>query len=67
MSSPRQLAVRDKVKNVEAEEMVKMLYATLASVNPRQLKKLGDFETSQLFNTLADLLEETKLKTIASH
>ena len=43
MSSPRQLAVRDKVKTVEAEEMVKMLYATLASVNPRQLKKTRRF------------------------
>lgn len=43
MSSPRQLAVRDKVKNVEAEEIVKMLYATLASVNPRQLTKTRRF------------------------
>ena len=68
MSSPRQLAVRDKVENVEAEEMVKMLDATLARLNPRQLKKkLGDLETTQPFNTLADLLEETKLKTLASH
>lgn len=68
MSSPRQLAVRDKVENVEAEEMVKMLDATLARLNPRQLKKkLGDLETTQPFNTLADLLEKTKLKTLASH
>lgn len=39
MSSPRQLAVRDKVENVEAKEMVKMLDATLARVNPRQFKQ----------------------------
>ena len=45
MSSPRQLAVRDKVENVEAEEMVKILDDTLARVNPRKLKKIGDLET----------------------
>ena len=39
MSSPRQLAVIDKVENVEAEEMVKMLDATLPRVHARHLKK----------------------------
>lgn len=39
MSRPRQFAVRIKVENVEAEEMVQMLDATLARVNPRQFKK----------------------------
>lgn len=50
MSSPKQLAVIDKVENVEAEEMVKMLDATLARVHPRQLKKtsgFGDVKTVQ--------------------
>ena len=50
MSSPRQLAVIDKVENVEAEEMVKMLDATLPRVHPRHLKKtrgFGDVTTVQ--------------------
>ena len=67
MSSPRQLAVRDKVENVEAEEMVKMLDDTLARVNPRKLKKLGDLETwrPRIREKLGDVQAEALVDTLA--